>query len=1107
MIALLLALAVFQDTPAPYSPKIEPASDEPQLTMKGFQLPPGFDVDCFAAEPRLAHPVCFWIARNGDCYVAETFRHHAGVTDIRDHMDWLDDDVAARSVEDRVAMFKKHLGDQFPTFETEHERVRILRDTDGDGRADWDAVFADGFNSAATGIGAGLLERDGDVFYACIPDLWRLRDTDHDGVADRRDVLSTGWGIRVALLGHDMHGLQIGPEGKLYWSIGDRGFSVTNQEGRLLDSPYTGAVLRSNLDGSELEVFATGLRNPQELAFDDFGNLWTGDNNSDGGDRARLVHVIEAGESGWRQAYQWLNEPALRGPWNDERLWVPHFDGQAAYIVPPVANVARGPSGLAIYPGTGLPSRYAGHFFLCDFIGSAEHSGVLTFTVEPKGASFVMSPEERFAWGPLATDCDFGPDGGLYVSDWVSGWNKTGKGRIWRILEPETCAGAAVIETRDLLKSGVNSRSEAELATLLAHADRRVRMDAQLELATRGRAGFDALVRTARDVHASLFARLHATWGLEATGKLDEAQLLATLGALLADPDAEVRTQAARVAGDLRLMPAVDSLIRLLRDPSPRVRMYAAIGLARTRRERAFEPLVALVREVGQGDPHLRHAAIYGMWACSTPQKVSALVDDTDVEVRVAAVVALRRMQHPLIARFLDDKEWRVRAEAARAIYDVPIKDAMGNLAVMIGRPEFTSLDVRVPIAAAADAFQAGNGFVRRVLAANYRLGTPECATALVQFAANSAASAAARAEALDYLAHWKTPPGRDRFHGEWVPLYPRDDTLIAAAAVRLGEQFNDDTPVDVLRGWLRLAAGVYLAEAAPRITDIALDHARDPALRAEAVRTLEILRPSDVLDTLKRTLFDDQSVVRAAAIKALRAVAPDEALPMLEHALTASIAERRAAYQGLAKFPGERVEAILLEELSAMDAGERPPAVALDLVLAAEARADERVKALLAARSKARQTDEKTAPYLDSLYGGEVAKGRAIFREKSQLECMRCHVAEGEGGLVGPSLNDLHLRSTRHSLLESIIDPNRVFAPGFRGTVVFPLDKPPVEGVIVEDAPDHVTLRKSDGALVTFLRAEIEATRPGVSAMPSNHSEYLSREEMRDLIAYLSTL
>jgi quinoprotein glucose dehydrogenase len=238
-----------------------------------------------------------------------------------------------------------------------------------------------------------------------------------------------------------------------------------------------------------------------------------------------------------------------------------------------------------------------------------------------------------------------------------------------------------------------------------------------------------------------------------------------------------------------------------------------------------------------------------------------------------------------------------------------------------------------------------------------------------------------------------------------------------------------------------------------------------------------------------------------------LREIAPDEALPILERALAASILERRVGYQGLAKTPGERVDEILAVELIALDHGERPPAIALDLVLAAEARSAGVLKSLLSARSEARKQDEKTAGYLDSLYGGDKESGRKIFREKAQLECLRCHVAEDEGGVVGPNLKGLGVRSTRQAILESIVDPNRVFAPGFRGTVVFQHDGPPIEGVVVEDVPDHVTLHKSDGSRVTIARDAIEGTKPGISSMPTNLSEHLSRGEMRDLIEYLSQL
>src|SRR5579884_1508140 len=341
--------AVPADAGKPYAPTVAPASNEAALAMKRIRIPQGLRIDLFAAEPLLANPVCFCIDEHNRFYVAETFRLHAGVTDDRGHMNWLDDDLAYRTVADRVALYHKYLKGKFDTYAVEQDRVRLIEDTDGDGKADRSTVFADGFHRAEDGIGAGLLARRGSVWYTCIPDLWLLRDTKGTGHADFRKSLQTGYGVHVSFIGHDLHGLRMGPDGKLYFSIGDRGFNVRT-DGRTVASPDTGAVLRCNLDGSELEVVATGLRNPQELAFDDHGNLFTGDNNADHGDAARWVYVVEGGDSGWRMGYQYMTSPTALGPWNAEKVWDTQDHNQAAYIVPPIAHVGSGPAGLVYYP-------------------------------------------------------------------------------------------------------------------------------------------------------------------------------------------------------------------------------------------------------------------------------------------------------------------------------------------------------------------------------------------------------------------------------------------------------------------------------------------------------------------------------------------------------------------------------------------------------------------------------------------------------------------------------------------------------------------------------------------------------------------------------------
>ena len=243
------------------APEVAAASNEGELAIKKFRIPPGFKVDLWAAEPLLANPVAIATDEKGRWYVAETFRLHAGVTDIRGHMDWLDEELASQTVAERDAYMTKHEGKHIADYYKSSDRVSLLTDTDGDGKADKATVFAEGFNHLHDGIGAGVLARGGNVWYTCIPDLYLLRDTKGTGTADVRKSLQTGYGIRTGFLGHDLHGLRIGPDGKLYFSVGDRGFNVNNG-GRVLKETEVGAVLRCNLDGSDLEIFARGLRNP-----------------------------------------------------------------------------------------------------------------------------------------------------------------------------------------------------------------------------------------------------------------------------------------------------------------------------------------------------------------------------------------------------------------------------------------------------------------------------------------------------------------------------------------------------------------------------------------------------------------------------------------------------------------------------------------------------------------------------------------------------------------------------------------------------------------------------------------------------------------------------
>ncbi|MAE28648.1 MAG: hypothetical protein CMJ87_06645, partial [Planctomycetes bacterium] len=665
---------------------VHEASDEGLQAMSAIVAAEGIDLDLVAAEPLLANPVCLYVCDDGSILVSETFRLHHGVTDMREHADWLDRELANRTVAERVAMFRELDPDNFDSYDDGEERLRRLVDHDGDGVMDESVVFAAGFSDPAAGIAASVLAHGDDVYYTCIPELWRLRDRDGDGKAEEREVLSTGYGVHVALLGHDLHGLRVGPDGKLYFSCGDRGFLVQTPDG-VLDNTHTGAVLRCNLDGSELEIYATGLRNPQDLVFDAYGNLFTGDNNSDGGDRARWVQVVEGGDTGWRFEYQYIETPTARGPWNEERLWVPHFPGQAAWILPPIANLADGPSGLTWYPGTGLDESYTDHFFLCDFRGGASYSGVHSFAVEPRGAGFALGPVERFLWGTLVTDIDFGPDSALYFTDWVTGWNMTGKGRVYRARLADASSSAAmdeaVAEVRVRLAAGFGELDSGSLASMLAHRDRRLRQGAQFELAERGEQGSAALWGATKS--SELFARMHGVWGLGMVGRSDRS-VLPALRAALHDPEEEVRAQAARVLGDLRDTAAAEYLSAHLEHDTPRVAHLAAIALGKLGTPEAWALLARKLGEVDESDVVLRHALVMGLAGCASDEQLVGLLVASARGTRLGAVLALRRRGRPELAIALEDPDPLISLEAARAIHDLPLEDAAEQLAAMLER-------------------------------------------------------------------------------------------------------------------------------------------------------------------------------------------------------------------------------------------------------------------------------------------------------------------------------------------------------------------------------------------------------------------------------------
>jgi quinoprotein glucose dehydrogenase len=892
--------------------------------------------------------------------------------------------------------------------------------------------------------------------------------------------------VRVSFFGHDLHGLAFGPDGKLYFSIGDRGMNVLTPDGRL-EAPECGSVVRCQPDGSELEIVHTGLRNPQELAFDEFGNLFTGDNNSDSGDKARIVQIIDGGETGWRMPYQYLESPVSRGAWNENGLWKPRHDGQPAYIVPPIANFTDGPSGLTYSPGVGLPANLARTFFLADFRGGTGISGVRRFQLTPDGATFKLGDNDIFLWQLVVTDVEFGYDGAMYLLDWVEGWTKPNRGRIYRLYHPDYRSQGA--DTARLMAQGINGLDTPALGNLLAHADQRVRLRAQFALATRPESA-DLLAQIAL-VHTNQLARLHAIW---ATGQLarKDAKFFSAIADLSTDSDAEVRAQWCKTAGDARIATAVDRLIARLQDDSPRVRMYAALALGRLRAKSAVPALFAVLEQNADADTYLRHGGVYALAQIGDrPAIENIAAGPASLPLQRAALLVLRRWASPLCANFLKHPDPNIVQEAALAIYDLPIADALPQLAEVAPR-------VDLPMSAR-----------RRAVAALWRLGEADHARSVADIAGNGRESTEVRRLALDALAQWAEPPELDPVVGAYRPIEKRSPEIAANEFSRVAASLLASTDKDLRQQTIELAGRFGTRAVESQIVEIFNNPKEQAKVRADALAALGAMNVDDLSVLIQKGLADERQTVRTEARKLLARLEPDKASRVLADVLeSGTLEEKQQSLATLAAMKSEIADTILANWLTRLQQGRVEPALRLDLRMAATSRSAGNVADLAKSIESARSNQsDPVVRYEDALEGGNADRGSKVFFEKTSAACLRCHKVGDRGGEVGPNLSKIAQTRDARSLLEAIVDPNRKIAEGFDSVVLLLDDGKVVTGVLKEENEREVVVMDAEANRIVVPKESIDERQKGKSAMPDDAAGKLTEAEIRDLVAYLATL
>ncbi|MBI1842738.1 MAG: HEAT repeat domain-containing protein, partial [Verrucomicrobia bacterium] len=496
-------------------------------------MPDGFQMRLFASEPMVVNPVAMTWDDRGRLWVLELYEYPLGAKPGA----------------------------------TPRDRIKILEDTDNDGRADKVTVFADGFSLAT-----GLLWGNGGVYLGQAPHFMFLEDTNHDDKVDRKTILKTGFGMEDR---HELlNGFTWGPDGYLYLTHGVFTRSQVKDPSNPADTGVvvTAAIARFHPKTRRFEVFSDGTSNPWGVDFDARGQAFVSACVID-----HLFHIApgglyqrQAGQPVFPYAYELL--PSI----------VDHRHHMAAY------------AGIQIYQGSQYPPEYLGAAIMGNIHDNSIHWDRLT----PAGSSFKASFVRDFVrandgwFMPVSTQT--GPDDCLWIMDWYDRYpcyqnanaDPDGvdreRGRIWRLVHvgKET---RKPMPSRPETNMDLSRLSSPDLVKLLAGSNSWQRRVAQRLLSERGETAFGA-----RRLHGgnpldemykkgpSATARLSALWALHGAGLLEDEQLDVAADA----KEPALREWAARLTGE-RGLPFGDAMKRLGKlasDADPGVRLAVAVA-------------------------------------------------------------------------------------------------------------------------------------------------------------------------------------------------------------------------------------------------------------------------------------------------------------------------------------------------------------------------------------------------------------------------------------------------------------------------------------------------------------------------------------------------
>src|SRR6185503_19273120 len=183
------------------------------------------------------------------------------------------------------------------------------------------------------------------------------------------------------------------------------------------------------------------------------------------------------------------------------------------------------------------------------------------------------------------------------------------------------------------------------------------------------------------------------------------------------------------------------------------------------------------------------------------------------------------------------------------------------------------------------------------------------------------------------------------------------------------------------------------------------------------------------------------------------------------------------------------------------------PADLQLDLLEAAAKRQSREVKDKLAKFESVRPAEDDLRAWRECLQGGNAEEGRKIFLERAEVSCVRCHKAGGEGGEVGPDLGKIGAAKPREYLLESIVYPNKNVAAGFESLLVTMKDGAVYAGLLKSENDTEIEVNSPEDGLLKLKKADIKERQRGLSAMPEELRQVLTKQDLRNLVEFLSGL